>query len=59
MKKIDPFYGFLKDLQAKDDGSLDYSIKNRMLNKYNKNNNKKEVSKASLSLIFSKTQKAA
>ena len=36
MNKNNPFYSFMKDLPVNEDGSFNYDIKKRMLNKYKK-----------------------
>ncbi len=59
MNKIDSFYDFLKDLVVNKDGSFDYDIKNRILDKYTKNTYLKSVRRRIIPLVVSEKREAA
>ncbi len=59
MHKPDSLYGFLKDLEPEKDGSYNYDIKNRILDKYNKRSRPKAVNIGTLSGITSDDREVA
>ncbi len=51
MTNTDSFYAFLQYLAVNKDGSFDYDIKNRMLDKYKKKIGSKEIHRRALSIF--------
>ena len=59
MIKTDSFYDFLKSLVANEDGSFDYNITNRILNKYKKEIRLKDANNRHINIINLQQKEAA
>ena len=59
MKKTDPFYYFLEELTVNKDGSFDYNIKNRILEKYKKKTKLKALFSRNLRINIPEGREAA
>ena len=59
MHKTDSFYSFLEDLVVKQDGSFDYDITKRILDKYKKVPKLKAIVRRNLGIFTSSKREAA